>query len=212
MRAGFVLLSLLVLFPGIVRADNTAVAREHYKKGTVLYDMGNYAEAAEEYRLAFQAKDDVAILYNIGQANRLAGKLEDALAAYKGYLRRVPQAKNRAEVEARMAELQAAIDQRRVEEEQRAKARAEEEERRRVEQERAAAEAARREAQPAAAITQPAPARQPVYKKWWLWTAVGAGVVAVGLGVGLGVGLTRDRFDPSLGRIGPAALAVEGAR
>ena len=35
----------------------------------------------------------------------------------------------------------------------------------------------------------PPPHRTPIYKRWWLWTAVG--VVAVGVGVGLGVGLTR---------------------
>jgi len=34
------------------------------------------------------------------------------------------------------------------------------------------------------------PKKTPVYKKWWLWTIVGA--VAVGAGVGLGVGLTTQ--------------------
>jgi hypothetical protein len=34
------------------------------------------------------------------------------------------------------------------------------------------------------------PPRRPLYKRWWLWTAVGGGVVlTVALGVGLGVGL-----------------------
>ena len=37
----------------------------------------------------------------------------------------------------------------------------------------------------------PPPARKPLYRRWWVWTAVG-GVVAVGVGVGLGVGLTRS--------------------
>jgi iron complex outermembrane receptor protein len=40
------------------------------------------------------------------------------------------------------------------------------------------------------ATTAPAPARRPLYRRWWLWTAV-AGVVVVGAGVGLAVGLTR---------------------
>jgi hypothetical protein len=39
------------------------------------------------------------------------------------------------------------------------------------------------------------PPRQPVYKKWWLWTIV-VGVVAVGVGVGLGVGLTSSAGYP----------------
>ena len=39
------------------------------------------------------------------------------------------------------------------------------------------------------AVTPTATPRTPLYKKWWLWTAVGA--AAIGLGAGLGVGLTR---------------------
>ena len=43
--------------------------------------------------------------------------------------------------------------------------------------------------------------RTPVYKKWWLWTAV-VGVAAVAVGVGLGVGLSGadpQRTFPPLG-------------
>ena len=43
----------------------------------------------------------------------------------------------------------------------------------------------------AATVSATAPPKKtPVYKKWWLWTIVGA--VAVGAGVGLGVGLTTQ--------------------
>ncbi|HEX2568885.1 MAG TPA: PEGA domain-containing protein [Polyangia bacterium] len=38
--------------------------------------------------------------------------------------------------------------------------------------------------------------RKPLYKTWWLWTAVGA-VVAAGIGTGLGVGLTAPPSCPS---------------
>jgi Tetratricopeptide repeat len=44
----------------------------------------------------------------------------------------------------------------------------------------------------------------PVYKKWWLWTAVG--VVAAGAAVGLGVGLTaRSGSSTSIPDLGPGA-------
>jgi tetratricopeptide (TPR) repeat protein len=36
----------------------------------------------------------------------------------------------------------------------------------------------------------------PVYKKWWLWTAVGVGVAAIAVGVGLGLGLTTHEVAP----------------
>jgi hypothetical protein len=43
----------------------------------------------------------------LGQAYRLTGNASQALLAYKAYLRNVPDAPNRAEVEGRIAELQA---------------------------------------------------------------------------------------------------------
>jgi hypothetical protein len=55
--------------------------------------------------------DDPALLYNIAQARRLAGNTKEALRSYKTFLRLVPNATNRAEVESRVVELQAAIDQ-----------------------------------------------------------------------------------------------------
>ena len=47
-------------------------------------------------------------------------------------------------------------------------------------------------------VATPAPAAEhkPLYRRWWLWTAV-AGVVVVGVGVGLGVGLTRPAAPSS---------------
>jgi tetratricopeptide (TPR) repeat protein len=43
--------------------------------------------------------------------------------------------------------------------------------------------------EPIVASSSPAAPAKPIYKRWWLWTAVGVGA-AVALGVGLGVGLT----------------------
>ena len=40
--------------------SGAAAAREHFRKATALYDTGNYAAAVEEYKLAFEAKEDVA--------------------------------------------------------------------------------------------------------------------------------------------------------
>jgi tetratricopeptide (TPR) repeat protein len=105
----FVRLTLLVLvclssLPA--RADDAAAAREHYRLGTKLYDLRRYKEAAKEYEAAFEAKDDPALLFNIAQAYRFAGAYDDAVASYRSYLRRVPHATNRAEVEKRIREMQ----------------------------------------------------------------------------------------------------------
>jgi tetratricopeptide (TPR) repeat protein len=92
------------------RVDDVAAARDHFAKGKRLYDVGRFAEAASEYEAAYQAKDDPALLFNLGQAYRLAGQPGKALLAYKAYLRNVPDAENRADVESRLADLQATID------------------------------------------------------------------------------------------------------
>jgi hypothetical protein len=48
--------------------------------------------------------------------------------------------------------------------------------------------------------TAPPPRKTPVYKKWWLWTAVG-GVVVVGVAVGLGVGLSGSSGPATFPRV-----------
>lgn len=93
--------------------DDPAAAKEHYQRGTKLYDILKYREAAREFEAAYQAKADPAFLYNMGQAYRLAGDAERAMGAYRSYLRRVPEARNRKEVEDHITELQRVLDQER---------------------------------------------------------------------------------------------------
>src|SRR5438045_3672688 len=81
------------------RADEAITARQHYERGTAMFDLGRFAEAAHEYELAFEAKNDPALLFNIGQAYRLDGNYQKALVAYRGFLRRVPDAKTAPEVQ-----------------------------------------------------------------------------------------------------------------
>src|SRR5262249_8931733 len=122
------------------------------------------------------------LLFNIGQAYRLAGKPQEALAAYRGFLRRVPDAPQRAEVRERISSLEGALH---------------------TPPRPAVPPRPETEVQPAP-VTSPetvtgAPERpRPLYKKWWLWTAVGAGVVVVvGVGVGVGVGVSSSGTTPT---------------
>jgi hypothetical protein len=94
-------------------ADDRALAKEHYIKGTKAYDLGLYDEAVKEYMEAYRIKDDPAILYNLGQAHRLAGHAADAVRFYKMYLTKVPKASNREEVQLKIDELGKLIDQQR---------------------------------------------------------------------------------------------------
>lgn len=184
---------LVVAAPaGAQRVDDVPAAREHYAKGKRLYDLGRFADAAKEYEAAYQAKDDPALLYNLGQAHRLAHENPAALLAYKAYLRNVPDAPNRAEVEQRITELQTAVD---------------------------AQERARQAAPPpstpkvtttipapapAILVTAPPPPRRSIAKKPWFWAVVvgGAAVVATGIAVGVVYG-RRDPVPTSGSVSGP---------
>lgn len=101
---------VLLAIGGTANADDLQVAREHFERGTRLYDLGQYADAAKEYEAAYKAKDDPALLFNCGQAYRGAAEPEKAIGFFKSFLRRMPDAPNRAEVEARIAELQRAVE------------------------------------------------------------------------------------------------------
>jgi len=80
-------------------ADVKAAAKEHYTRGTSFYDLGRYDEAIKEFEAAYQLKNDPAFLYNLAQSYRQAGKHAEAVHFYKTYLRYVPKAPNRADIE-----------------------------------------------------------------------------------------------------------------
>jgi tetratricopeptide (TPR) repeat protein len=108
------LVTALVLSIGlphaVARADEAALlAKEHYRRGTKLFDLQKYADAAAEYERAYDAKEIPALLYNIGQAYRFAGEHQKALAAYRSYLRHSPDAPNRAEVNGYIEEVKKAL-------------------------------------------------------------------------------------------------------
>ena len=102
-RLPLVVLSAVLLCAATARAqekpDNKAAAKEHYNRGTSFYDLGKYEEAIKEFEAAYQLKNDPAFLYNLAQSYRQAGNHERAVHFYKTYLRYVPNAKNRADIE-----------------------------------------------------------------------------------------------------------------
>jgi tetratricopeptide (TPR) repeat protein len=86
-------------------------AKEHYLNGKKAFELGQFDEAISEYAAAYRLKDDPALLYNLGQAHRLAGHASDALHFYKVYLNRLPDAANRDEVVTKIAELEKLVEQ-----------------------------------------------------------------------------------------------------
>lgn len=176
---------VLVAAPGVALADDKAAAREFYRKGTQHYELGEYQEALEQFKSAYRAYPEPSLLFNIGQAYRQLGDKEKAIGSYRMYLIKLPEAPNRQQVREMVDKLEAALQQ-----------------------ERAARSSPSEgtlpppDPPPPALAPAPAPAEPlrvsrtaetgarptPIYKKWWLWTAVG--VAAAGVAVGVGLGLT----------------------
>lgn len=178
---------VIVLVGGGARADDARLARQHFEDGSRLYDLGKFRDAAREYEEAYKLKPDPALLFNIGQAYRAASDAPQAVTAYKSYLRRLPEAPNRSEVEAHIAKLQQSIDEA---------------------QRRVPPDGARTAARPPATTTTTtrpelvaAPARaerQPLYKKWWLWTAVGGVLIAGGVAaIAIAATTPKDAASPA---------------
>jgi len=111
MRTAAVVFGLVLATVASAEPSDRAQAREHFIKGTKAFDLGLYEDAVREYTAAYQAKADPALLYNIAQAHRQAGHAKEALRFYRVYLSKVPSASNRADVEAKVAELQKTVDQ-----------------------------------------------------------------------------------------------------
>jgi tetratricopeptide (TPR) repeat protein len=179
------LLLLSLLACRVANADDAAVARRHFQAGSSLFDLGKFREAAVEYEEAYKAKNDPALLFNIGQAYRGANDPAKAITAYKSFLRHVPDAPRRPEVEGFILRLQKQLDNEALSRPEQPKP--------------PPPEVAQPETHPLAG----AQAKPPLYKRPWLWAAVGgAVVVAVAVGVGVAYGVPKDAPAP------PGALTV----
>jgi tetratricopeptide (TPR) repeat protein len=130
-------------------ADDTARARQHFETGNRLFEVGEYRKALEEFRAAHVARPDPAFLYNSAQCHRLLGERREALTLYRRFLALDPETPKRALVERQIRELELAM-----------------------------APAPASPAPAAAVAARPAPTRAaeetPLYRRWWLWAAIGA--------------------------------------
>jgi tetratricopeptide (TPR) repeat protein len=167
------LAALLLCAPAF--ADATAEAREHFRKAQTHYALGEFEEAAREFRETYRLREEPAILFNIGQAYRQMRQWQQAYFHYRQYLSKQPDAPNRAETESLVEQMRRRMDE-------------EEEQRSRVARDPAAsrnsedvlAGAAKQAVPPQAVIAAPAPWRpRPVNAAGYV--ALGAGVVAEGV-------------------------------
>src|SRR6476660_9053243 len=172
-------LSLVVVLVACVARTASAAddPKKMFEAATAEFNLGHYEKAAGMYEEIYKVTLEPVLLYNIAQAHRLGGDFEKSIFFYKGYLRAQPQAKNRGEVQKRIAELELAIEAKRRGQERPPNVPANVEPRTR-EPPPPTAETPQpppTEAQPA---TQPSTATasneqpssdKPIWKKWWFW-------------------------------------------
>ena len=207
------IVALLTMSAGAATAATDATrlreARAHYEQAVANYNLDEYAPALAEFREAYRLKPDPSFLFNIAQCHRKLGETNAALDFFRKYLRSLPDAPNRAEVERMVADLRA----------RQAKAHVAAPD---VPPPAPAASvpvaplpsvAAPADATPPPHVealvttTAPAPAAAPtpIYRRWWFWSALG--VVAAGALIGA-YAASRPAPQPYQGTLDPHALEV----
>ena len=107
---------MFVALPRAARAQMTQAQKDevklHYQRATRAYDLQKYQEAIDEYQKAYEISGDPPMLYNIAQAYRLADQPAESARYYRRFLQRMPTARNRDDVERKIAEQEKLADQR----------------------------------------------------------------------------------------------------
>ena len=88
-----------------------AEAKALYEQGLSHYNLGEFDQAIAAFRKSYALTQAPGLLFNIAQAFRLKKDYEQATYFYTTYLRLQPAAANRADVEARLAEMQQALEE-----------------------------------------------------------------------------------------------------
>ncbi len=100
-------------WPGTVRAqsgrDEVGEARALFMAGRSAYTEGRYLAALEYFERSYQLSGKPRLLYNIGQCHDRLRNDKQAVDALQRYLKEMPEAENRREVEARLLVLRAAV-------------------------------------------------------------------------------------------------------
>ena len=89
--------------------DPRTEARTHYQAGMKLYSGGDYKSAIREFSAAQQILPADLNKYNLAACYDKLGDAQPAIQYYKEYLNKVPNADKRAEIEASISRLEAAL-------------------------------------------------------------------------------------------------------
>ena len=104
------LILTLVLTLGMVsvaRAQDFEAAGKHFSAAQEAFGAKHFKTAAAEFEAAYGITKDPVLLYNIGESYQKAGNGPKAVASYRQYLHDQPNAQDKAEVQRRIADIEA---------------------------------------------------------------------------------------------------------
>jgi tetratricopeptide (TPR) repeat protein len=87
----------------------TQRARELFQRAEEHYKAERFEQALQLYSQAYKIKPLAGFLFNLGQCERQLGRCEKALVHFREFLRRLPEAPNRAMVDDLILECEAAV-------------------------------------------------------------------------------------------------------
>ena len=95
-------------------AADTGKARELFRQAQTKYNLLRFEEALALFEKGYEEKPDPVFLFNIAQCQRQLGRYELAAKSYRAYLVQQPDAPNRDDVMARIADMEKAAQDKRA--------------------------------------------------------------------------------------------------
>ncbi|HSX22364.1 MAG TPA: hypothetical protein VLE97_06265 [Gaiellaceae bacterium] len=84
MKIVLIIVTAIVLGASVARADTSA--EDLYAQGQVAYDRGDWQTAIARWTASYELSGEVALLFNVAQAQRQAGDCPAATATYRRYV------------------------------------------------------------------------------------------------------------------------------
>lgn len=104
MRTSVLLATMLaatLAWAGPSEDEHTAAAKRFYETGMLLYDRGEFVDAAREFERAYKEQPRPALLYNIASAYDKGGERQRAVENYRKYVALMPSSPDVASARAR---------------------------------------------------------------------------------------------------------------
>jgi tetratricopeptide (TPR) repeat protein len=92
--------------PAPPASTDQAAAEQAADRGRVNYELGEYAQAVDNFTRAYELSRNRALLFNIAQSHRLAGNCNRALEVYRHFLRLEPASPARVQAQKHVDDLQ----------------------------------------------------------------------------------------------------------